>query len=130
MTTEAERAARAQSGSKRKRDREAADRQSYKAVPTDVEPSDRSGAAWQAALTELRTGIPGRVAEMWLDPIVVAGERGDALCLVCPWWVRSWLERRFAQRLGDAVRDASDFQGVLLYDLAPRGARLRDGGQG
>ncbi|MEO8092534.1 MAG: chromosomal replication initiator protein DnaA [bacterium] len=66
-------------------------------------PSEQLEAIWGAAREELRTSLPAATFDLWLEPIEAIGVQGTTLLLSAPSTVRSWVERRYAARVADAV---------------------------
>ena len=68
-------------------------------VPTD----DSAPQIWADATDELRTSLPPATFDLWLRPIKATAVHGDTLVLSAPETVRTWVERRYAERVVAAV---------------------------
>jgi chromosomal replication initiator protein len=78
---------------------------------------------WDEVSRRLRSSVPDSTFDLWLRPLRVLGARGATLHLSAPDGVRSWVERRYAALIGEAVRDAdpafSDISFEPLGEEAP-----------
>jgi chromosomal replication initiator protein len=77
--------------------------------------SSEIAAIWEAAREELRGSVPPATFELWIEPLEAIGVQGTSLLLTAPPAIRSWVERRYAGRLSDAVRrQAPGLTGVAV----------------
>jgi chromosomal replication initiator protein len=60
-------------------------------------------ALWRHAQERLRSSVPESTFKLWLEPVVVAGRRGETLYLSAPDDVRTWVERRYSSLIREAV---------------------------
>lgn len=80
-------------------------------------PSEQLEAIWGAAREELRASLPAATFDLWLEPIVAIGVQGTTLLLSAPATVRSWVERRYAARVAEAVSNqAGALTDVVFVD--------------
>ena len=52
---------------------------------------------------ELRDSLPASTFSLWLDPLRAVSVQGSTLFVAAPPTVRAWVERRYAERLRQAV---------------------------
>ena len=72
---------------------------------------------WEGARDELRASVPPATFELWLEPLAAVGVREASLLLSAPGTVRRWVERRYAERVSEAVRhNADELTGVTFVD--------------
>ena len=77
---------------------------------------------WEGARDELRASVPPATFELWLAPLAPVGVRESNLLLGAPGSVRRWVERRYAERVSEAVRNqAGELTGVTFVDPQPGG---------
>jgi chromosomal replication initiator protein len=67
-------------------------------VPEDL------AAIWQRVGDEIRASLPPSTYKLWLEPLRVVSARGTTLYVTGPKRVRTWVERRYAHRLEQALR--------------------------
>ena len=72
----------------------------------DGPPRHDLAALWRHAQERLRSSVPESTFTLWLEPVEVAGERGDTLYLAAPDDVRAWAERRYSSLIREAVASA------------------------
>jgi chromosomal replication initiator protein len=75
----------------------------------------------------LQASVPQSTFRMWLEPLRPAGGRGDTLHVVAPEGIRSWVERRYAGLIEEALAAASPYRQVS-FGAPPEAAP--DGGGG
>jgi chromosomal replication initiator protein len=68
-----------------------------------AEPADELNLLWQRVREELEGVLPRSTLELWLDPLRVVSAQGSTLFLAGPRSVRSWVERRYARTLIQAL---------------------------
>ena len=66
-------------------------------------PSDDFQAIWTDVREELRKTLPPATFDLWLRPLRATAVRGDTLLLSAPETVRRWVERRYADRVVEAL---------------------------
>jgi chromosomal replication initiator protein len=76
-------------------------------------------ALWQGARGRLRSSVPESTFELWLEPISVAGLRGETLHLSAPDEVRAWVERRYSSLIREAVSAAGGPDAISFAALEP-----------
>jgi hypothetical protein len=133
MTSDAVRRQRVASGSRRKRDLQAAglvaqnERAAARTAEEQRKRAEREARlrpklresepaldAWAAVHALLQADLPGPTFALWVDPLSCIGEAEDALCLSAPDRMRSWCERRYGKLIGELVREVSGLSGVYL----------------
>jgi chromosomal replication initiator protein len=65
--------------------------------------SDELTTVWQRVTEELRASLPPSTYRLWLEPLRPVSVAGSTLHLRAPASVRTWVERRYAPRVLDAV---------------------------
>jgi chromosomal replication initiator protein len=60
-------------------------------------------ALWKAAKERLRSSVPESTFKLWLEPLAVAGRRGETLLLSAPDGVRAWVERRYSSLIREVI---------------------------
>ena len=78
--------------------------------------SDRQqlDSLWQDVQGRLRASVPDSTFNLWLRPLQVLGARGTTLHLSAPDSIRSWVERRYASLIGEALEAA----GAALSEIS------------
>ena len=85
-----------------------------------------SEALWSRVRGELRDSLPATTFSLWLDPLRAVSAQGSTLFVAAPPTVRAWVERRYAERLRQAVaRRAPHLTEIAFVDAAPRSSRPR-----
>jgi chromosomal replication initiator protein len=69
---------------------------------------------WQEVQARLRASVPDSTFNLWLRPLRVLGARGSTLHLSAPDGIRSWVERRYATLIGEALAAA----GTVLSEVS------------
>jgi chromosomal replication initiator protein len=84
--------------------------------PRVQEDSDRQqlDSLWQDVQRRLRTSVPDSTFNLWLRPLQVLGASGTTLHLSAPDSIRSWVERRYAGLIGEALEAA----GAALSEIS------------
>jgi chromosomal replication initiator protein len=81
-------------------------------------PDDFSGqsleALWGDVQGRLRAAVPASTFELWLQPLRVRGAQGSTLFVAAPESIRSWVERRYAS----LIREALLAQGTALSEIS------------
>ena len=83
--------------------------------------SDRQqlDSLWQEVQRRLEASVPDSTFNLWLRPLKVLGARGTTLHLSAPDSIRSWVERRYAALIGEALEAA----GAALSEISFAPAR-------
>ncbi|HSI80626.1 MAG TPA: DnaA N-terminal domain-containing protein, partial [Solirubrobacterales bacterium] len=68
------------------------------------DPADELASLWQRVRDDLGASIPSSTFDLWIEPLRAVTARGSILYLSGPATVRSWVERRYAARIGDSLR--------------------------
>ncbi len=63
-------------------------------------------ALWEDVRGRLRAAVPESTFKIWLEPLRLAGAQGSTLYLSAPEGIRTWVERRYASLLRDALAGA------------------------
>jgi chromosomal replication initiator protein len=79
-------------------------------------------AIWQRVGDEIRASLPPSTYKLWLEPLRAVSIRGTTLYVTGPRRVRTWVERRYAHRLEQALRRHTE----SLRDVAFVAAEDRD----
>jgi chromosomal replication initiator protein len=70
-------------------------------------PDDSAGKAldalWGDVQRRLRRAVPDSTFKIWLEPLRPVGAQGRTLYLSAPEGIRTWVERRYAPLLGEAL---------------------------
>lgn len=84
----------------------------------ELRPDESAAEAWQAARSWLaeNAGIPATTLALWIEPFECIGVIRSSLALEAPSAVLNWSERRYANLIGNAVREASEFDGTYLLE--------------
>lgn len=82
----------------------------------------RALKAWDLLRERLSSELPRTTFELWIASLQLVGEAERQLLLTgADQWTRTWVERRYAPRMGELVKGL-DFRGVVLLhpgDSAP-----------
>ena len=76
------------------------------AVDADLAP------IWETACERLRASVPSSTYHMWLEPLRPAGARGETLHLTAPEGIRTWVERRYAGLIEEALAESGTLRRV------------------
>jgi len=82
-------------------------------VPDDA-PGQSLDALWEEVRQRLRAAVPDSTFKIWLEPVRVVGAQGTTLYLTAPEGIRTWVERRYAV----LVREALGALGSPLSEVA------------
>jgi chromosomal replication initiator protein len=84
--------------------------------PRVQDDSDRQqlDSLWQDVQRRLRASVPDSTFNIWLQPLKVLGASGSTLHLSAPDSIRSWVERRYATLIGEALEAA----GAALSEIS------------
>jgi chromosomal replication initiator protein len=70
-------------------------------------PDDAAGQSldplWEDVQRRLRAAVPESTFKIWLEPLRAAGAQGTTLYLTAPGGIRTWVERRYAPLLREAL---------------------------
>jgi chromosomal replication initiator protein len=70
-------------------------------------PDDSAGqnldSLWGEVQQRLREAVPESTFKIWLEPLRAVGAQGTTLYLTAPEGIRTWVERRYASLLGEAL---------------------------
>jgi chromosomal replication initiator protein len=69
---------------------------------------------WRDVQRRLRASVPDSTFDLWLGPLKVLGASGSTLHLSAPDSIRSWVERRYATLIGEALEAA----GAALSEIS------------
>jgi chromosomal replication initiator protein len=78
--------------------------------------SDDAKAIWADVTEGLRRSLPPATFDLWLRPIRATAVRGDTLLLSAPETVRRWVERRYADRVVEAVTEREPAITAISFD--------------
>lgn len=83
-------------------------------------PADELASVWRRIREELAASVPASTYELWLEPLRAVSTRGTTLYLAAPDTVRAWVERRYLDRLLDALRrHAPGFDAISFVSDRP-----------
>ncbi len=70
---------------------------------TDAAAQQDLGSIWEAVTERLRTSVPEATFRLWLEPLRAAAAQGDTLYIKAPDGIRTWVERRYAALINQAL---------------------------
>jgi chromosomal replication initiator protein len=76
---------------------------------------------WQDVRGRLRASVPPTTFQLWLEPLAVAGSRGDCLYLAAPEGIRAWSERRYSGLIREALASSSSSLTTVAFVDAGEG---------
>lgn len=106
---------RARNGSRRQRDVAALTAERY-AVPSGTTATEPAERAWEAVSERLRRDLAQAHWQLWIEPCELIGEHRMALVIAAPHRKAAWVRVRYGMRLGCAVREETDFDGLFVCD--------------
>ena len=72
---------------------------------------------WRAVREQLKASVPDSTYRLWLEPLRPAGLRDRTLLLTAPERIRTWVERRYAGLIAEALRrEEAVFEAVAFVD--------------
>jgi chromosomal replication initiator protein len=74
-------------------------------VPDDS-PAQDLDALWEDVQRRLRLAVPESTFKIWLEPLRAVGAQGTTLYLAAPDGIQTWVERRYAPLLREALADS------------------------
>jgi chromosomal replication initiator protein len=89
----------------------------------DVPSGQSLDALWEELRERLRAAVPESTFEIWLEPLRPAGTQGSTLYLTGPDGILTWVDRRYAALLRDALL-ASESGLTEIGFSAPGGERV------
>jgi chromosomal replication initiator protein len=69
----------------------------------DDQPAQNLDALWGEIQARLRSAVPESTFRIWLEPLRAVGAQGSTLYLAAPDGIRTWVERRYASLLREAL---------------------------
>jgi chromosomal replication initiator protein len=88
-------------------------------VPED--PSENLDAIWQDVQQRLRAAVPESTFKIWLEPLQAVGAQGTTLYLAAPDGIRTWVERRYASLLREALADGASALTEIAFSSGDSG---------
>ncbi len=73
----------------------------------DASPGQNLDSRWGEVQHRLRSAVPESTFKIWLEPLRVVGAQGATLYLAAPDGIRTWVERRYATLLREALREVA-----------------------
>lgn len=73
----------------------------------DDSPGQTPDALWEEVQRRLRTSVPESTFKIWLEPLQAVGAQGTTLYLAAPEGIRTWVERRYAPLLQEALAEVT-----------------------
>ncbi len=72
---------------------------------------------WRAVREQLKASVPDSTYRLWLEPLRPAGTRDRTLLLTAPERIRTWVERRYAGLIAEALRrEEAVFEAIAFVD--------------
>lgn len=75
-------------------------------MPADP-PAQNLDALWEDVQRRLRLAVPESTFKIWLEPLRAVGSQGTTLYLSAPDGIQTWVERRYAPLLREALAGAA-----------------------
>jgi chromosomal replication initiator protein len=72
-------------------------------------------ALWEEVRERLRAAVPDSTYKIWLEPLRPVGIQGATLFLTAPDGTRTWVERRYASLLREALEGAAGEPGEIAF---------------
>jgi chromosomal replication initiator protein len=92
------------------------------AMPPGSGSSQDLGALWQAVRDELRASVPDSTFRLWLEPLRATAVQGRTLFLSAPEGIRTWVERRYAGLIGEALAKVGGGPDEISFSAPTRSA--------
>jgi chromosomal replication initiator protein len=93
----------------------------------DDQPGQDLESLWNDVRARLREAVPDSTYRIWLEPLRPAGAQGQTIYLTAPDGIRTWVERRYAPLLREALvavgGELSDVAFAADGEEAPGGTR-------
>jgi chromosomal replication initiator protein len=77
---------------------------------------------WRDVQRRLRASVPDSTFKLWLEPLRAAGAQGATLYLSAPDGIRSWVERRYAALIREALEAAGTELSQISFERLEGGA--------
>ncbi len=84
---------------------------------------------WDRVRAELRASYPQATFDLWFEPLRPVSRQGSTLYLSAPDGIRTWVERRYGQRLRQSLSAAAPQLTAIAFVDGGRGARAPAGAQ-
>jgi chromosomal replication initiator protein len=73
----------------------------------DASPGQSLDSLWGEVQHRLRSAVPESTFKIWLEPLRAVGAQGTTLYLAAPDGIRTWVERRYATLLREALSEVA-----------------------
>jgi chromosomal replication initiator protein len=73
----------------------------------EASPGQSLDSLWGEVQHRLRSAVPDSTFKIWLEPLRAVGAQGATLYLAAPDGIRTWVERRYATLLREAVSEVA-----------------------
>jgi chromosomal replication initiator protein len=83
-------------------------------------------ALWGEIRSRLRASVPDSTFKLWLEPLRAVGAQGDVLYLTAPDGIRTWVERRYASLIREALAGAATALREVSFGSGEDGNRARE----
>jgi len=80
-------------------------------------------ALWEDVQHRLRAAVPESTFKIWLEPVRAVGAQGTTLYVTAPDGIQTWVERRYAPLLREALEGSSSTLSEIAFSGAGGGAR-------
>ena len=88
--------------------------------PGPSPPEQDLGSIWKAVTDRLQASVPESTFRLWLEPLRAAATQGNTLYISAPAGIRTWVERRYASLISEALRQvAATLREVSFAEPSP-----------
>lgn len=82
------------------------------------QPEDDLAKLWQRVRRQLEDSLPASTFTLWLDPLRAVSAQGSTIFVAAPPAVKAWVERRYAERLLEVLREqAPGLDAIAFVDV-------------
>lgn len=79
-----------------------------------AELTDRATDAWELIRKALAKTVPPNTFKVWVEPMVVAGERDGTLVVEAAGHVTGWVRRRYLPRMRELTIELTDYPDIEI----------------
>jgi chromosomal replication initiator protein len=87
----------------------------------EASPGQNLDSLWEDLQQHLRRAVPESTFKIWLEPLRAVGVQGATLYLSAPDGIRTWVERRYASLLHEALADVTPDLRQIAFSAAEDG---------